>query len=567
MNTGIFNEKENNTGVVPISTDDVVQTAFDTLVSDYYDCVFEVNTKDESVSFYCASKELRRNWINPSIIHTFSQFVNSFCNNCVVKEEKEPFLKQMKIGYIQKELAEKGSYVRTVHCEEDGRINAKNIRINSIDSENGRLLYSIADISMILDHDWMTDEYSRSGFIAKAEELLKNDEYRSGYSIVYTNIQGFKVVNDTLGPYSGDMVIFMERDILVRELNPVIISRFESDHFVMLTRTDLLTPERFDQISHQKYEEGYKELPIRIRFGICHVTDSGEDVQHMVDRAKLAEKTIPADHGVAYAFCDENLSTAYVEQRRFVTELDGALERGEFKTYFQPVVDAKTHEIVSAEALIRWNRPQDGIVSPGKFIPVFEKEGVISKIDHFMVNRVLNINLDLLREGKYAVPCAVNLSRVDFYDTKLLKTLRRKLEGHENISDMLKLEVTESAYAVLESSALDFMDELKTLGISLLLDDFGSGMSSLSTLESFEFDIIKLDMGFVSQIGKTKRTEAIIKHIIGLAHDIGAKVVAEGVETKEQLEFLCEVDCDMIQGYYFYKPMPEEEFIKLLASH
>ena len=142
--------------------------------------------------------------------------------------------------------------------------------------------------------------------------------------------------------------------------------------------------------------------------------------------------------------------------------------------------------------------------------------------------------------------------------------LKQKLENQENVQDMLKLEVTESAYAILESDALSFLEEMHKLRLSIMLDDFGSGMSSLSTLELCDFDTIKLDMGFIRKIGKSEKTEAIIRHTIGMAHDMGAKVVAEGVEDKEQLEFLQSVGCDMIQGYYFYKPMPEEEFVALL---
>ena len=168
------------------------------------------------------------------------------------------------------------------------------------------------------------------------------------------------------------------------------------------------------------------------------------------------------------------------------------------------------------------------------------------------------------------VPCAVNLSRVDFYDITILNMIKEKLESlkwgsHKKAGDLLRLEVTESAYIVLESNAVEFLKEIKKLGIMLMLDDFGSGMSSMSTLESFEFDAIKLDMSFVAQIGKSSRAEAIIKHTIGLSHDIGASVVAEGVETEKQLAFLRDAGCDMIQGYYFYKPMPEEEFAKLLS--
>lgn len=153
---------------------------------------------------------------------------------------------------------------------------------------------------------------------------------------------------------------------------------------------------------------------------------------------------------------------------------------------------------------------------------------------------------------------------MDFYDTNLLDYLKQQFQSEENVANMIKLEITESAYATLESHALTFLEEMKKLNLSILLDDFGNGMSSLSTLELYDFDIIKLDMGFIRRIGHNTKTEAIIRHTIGLAHTLGAKVVAEGVETKEQLDFLQSVDCDMIQGYYFYKPMPEEEFLRLL---
>ena len=188
----------------------------------------------------------------------------------------------------------------------------------------------------------------------------------------------------------------------------------------------------------------------------------------------------------------------------------------------------------------------------------------ITKADTDKINNVINFNLKRMQNGQQVIPCAVNLSRADFYDTKLLSSLTSTLGHYQNIQNILKLEVTESAYAVLESDAISFLHEMKKLGLSILLDDFGSGMSSLSTLESFAFDIIKLDIGFTAKIGKNSKSEAIIKNTIGLSHDIGAKVIAEGVETAEQLAFLQSAGCDMIQGYYFYKPISEEEFSSIL---
>ena len=543
---------------------DICPSIFDTNVSEYYDCVLELDAKTGNIEFFRISNFLLEKGITPVNIDSFDELNRLFAQKLVVEEEKEPFLDQIQISRVLDELENKGSYVRTVHLDTITGIKAENIRIRKIDGNKEHLLVTLTDITMILDHDWMTDEYSRSGFLSRAEELLKEPKYREGYSIVYSNIQGFKAVNDLLGTQSGDMVIFLQKDALVRELSPVLIARLESDHFAILTKTENITEEKMNNLCHQCYTEGTKQLPILIRCGIYNINDPSKKVPHMLDQAKLAEESIPTTHRTPYAVCNERMIQDYVNHRIFVSELDNALENDEFMPYYQPIVDAKTGEIVSAEALIRWNHSKKGMIPPGMFIPVFEKEGLTTKLDSFMVNSVLNFNIERMKKGQKVVPCAVNLSRVDFYDTKLLSMLKHKLENQENVHDMLKLEITESAYAVLESDALAFLEEMKKLKLAFLLDDFGSGMSSLSTLEVYDFDTIKLDMGFIRKIGKSPNTEAIIRHTIGMAHDMGAKVIAEGVEYKEQLEFLQSVDCDMIQGYYFYKPMPEEEFARLL---
>ncbi len=537
---------------------------FATVVSTKYDCVIELDPESGRIRFYHVSAFWLENGIIPVHIDTFEELDHLLAEKLVVADERQPFLEQCALDIISDEIEKKGSYVRTVHLDAGEEIKANNLRASLIAGDKRRILVNFIDISMILDHDWMTDEYSRSGFISRAEMLLKEPKYREGYSLVYSNVQGFKAVNDLLGIHSGDMVIFMVRDILVRSLEPVLTARLESDHFALITRTENLTEDRLEKMCHQCYEEGSKRLPLLIRCGICHISNDGTNVQHMLDRAKLAEKSLDVSHGNYYAINDDKMSSDYVNQRLLVSQIDSALAKGEFRTYYQPVVDAVTGEIVSAEALIRWCHSEKGMISPGQFIPAFEREGSITKIDSFMVNSVLSFNYNRIKKRQRVVPCAVNLSRVDFYDIKLLEMLKRKLGSQKNVSDMLKLEVTESAYAVLETDALSFLEEMKKLGLALMLDDFGSGMSSFSTLESFEFDVIKLDMGFTAQIGKSRKAEAIIKHIVGLSHDTEAKVVAEGVETKEQLAFLQSVGCDMIQGYYFYKPMPEEEFAALL---
>lgn len=537
---------------------------FDTCVTDHYDWILELDAGTGNVHFFYVSNSFLERGIVPVNIDSFDELVRLFSLRLVVEDERTSCLEQMQISNIVSELSEKGSFVRTIHIDTESGINAESLRISRYTNNTQKYLVCLTDISMILDHDWMTDEYSRSGFLARAEKLLLQQKYQSGYSIVYANIQGFKAVNDLLGTQSGDMVIFHERDALVKELSPILIARLESDHFALIAKTDAITPESMQRLSRQCYIEGTKRLPIRIRCGIYAIEDPSENIPHMLDRAKLAEESISSDHGISYAICNEKMSRDYVDQQFLISEIDAAFEKNEFIPYYQPIVDAQTGKIVSAEALIRWRHSERGMISPGQFIPIFEKEGLTTKIDTFMTNRILTFNTRRQKEGKPSIPCAVNLSRVDFYDTKLLDLFRRQLSNITGVQNMLKLEVTESAYAVLESDAIAFLEEMKRLQLSLLLDDFGSGMSSLSTLGSLEFDTVKLDMGFIARIGKSKKAESIIQHTIGMSHDMGAKIIAEGVETAEQLHFLQSVGCDMIQGYYFYKPMPEEEFECLL---
>ena len=537
---------------------------FATIASEYYDWFFEFNSETDRIEFFHVSNFFIKNGITPVNIDTFSELSQLFAQKFVINEEKETYLTQIQLPVILDEIKVKDSYIRTIHIDTESGIKAESLRIKPISLDDHRFLVCLTDITMILNRDWMTDEYSHFGFLSKADQLLKEPEYCHGYSIVYANIQGFKAVNDILGMQGGDMVIFTEKDALMEHLNPVIIARLENDHFALLTKTENITKEKMDKLCHQCYTEGTKRLPFLIRCGIYNIYDTSKKVHHMLDQAKLAEQSIPSEQGIPYAVFNEKMSQDYLNQRIFASELDRALQKGEFLPYFQPIVDAKTGEIVSAEALIRWNHSERGMIPPIQFISVFEKEGLTPKLDIFMVNSILDFNIERIKNGQKVVPCAVNLSRVDFYDTKFLSTLRQKVEYLENVHEMIKLEITESAYATLESDALIFLEEMRRSKLSFLLDDFGSGLSSLSTLELFDFDTIKLDMGFIRKIGKNKKAESIIRHTIGMAHDMGAKVVAEGVEYKEQLEFLQSVGCDMIQGYYFYKPMTKEEFAKLL---
>ncbi|MCR5595406.1 MAG: EAL domain-containing protein [Lachnospiraceae bacterium] len=551
-----------------LSTDpDIINPHVWKILMDHgYDCVFTISIPDRIVHFEHITVDHAYEAIYPD---TFLEEIDyrSFCDTLrphVVPEEQDPFSSELELDHVCDEIKERGDFVRTVHMiVEDERL-SKSVRIQSNIYDDNYLIGFIYDISSSLDHDWMTDEYARFGFAKKAGELLKDSADDTAYSLIYTNIKGFKAINELFGEQSGDMVIFHARDILKSVLKPLVIGRLESDHFILITEDANLTKENLKILANQTYTEGSRQYDFTIRCGIYHLTRPTPSITIMIDRARLAEQSIPNLEGYSYMVYNDEVRAGYINRQQLSSDMNPALEKDEFKAYYQPIVDAYSGKIVSAETLVRWKHGKLGMISPGQFIPVFESSGQISILDKLMADKVMSFNSNRCKNNKKIVPCAVNLSRVDFYNSALMDYLIELYTNNPRAKDCMRIEVTESAYANLESNASVYLRRLKELGVKILLDDFGSGMSSLSTLEGFEFDTVKLDMGFIRKIGLNRKSETIIRSTINLSHALNATVTAEGVETVEQLDFLKVAGCDYIQGYYFYKPMPEDEFSDLL---
>jgi EAL domain-containing protein (putative c-di-GMP-specific phosphodiesterase class I)/GGDEF domain-containing protein/peptidase E len=541
------------------------QTVVKALLADGYDMVMSIHKKTEVCEVYYLQDSLREVFESSKLRYT------DVCFNLsqkVVEEEREGFLNQLRIPVVLKELKEKGNFVRTIHMDTIRGLRAKNIRVREVPGYPDWFLMVFFDVTTALDHDWMTDEYTRTGFLERASLFIKEIPDNEHYSLVYSNVKGFKAVNELFGDQNGDFVIFQTRDALRKYLKPVIMGRLESDHFVLITADENLKDKNLKAVCSQVYRHQSKEYSYEIRCGIYSIKNQYAEVTQLIAGAKMAEKAIETGAGKGnrlYNYYDEALRDSYVKQRFLMSDFERALSENEFIPFYQPVVDARTEEIVSAELLIRWRHKDLGMVSPGEFIPVIESEGMIPHLDSFMLEKVINFIASRAKAGKKSVPCAINLSRVDFYDLGFIESIFERIKERGVDPSMIRFEVTESAYADLEAKAMDYLTQMKDQGIKILLDDFGSGMSSLSMLETFDFDVIKLDLGFIRKIGINVKAESIIASTIALAHLIGAKVTAEGVETEEQLQFLREADCDYIQGYYFYKPMPEEEFINILS--
>lgn len=531
-----------------------------------FNAIFQIDPKDQSVKFIYYNGYFLMNGISDLSIKRLDELTRTISEKMSVDDEKQVMIDQTEISNVLYEIKGTGLFTRTFHVNSYDGSRALSLKIYPSQDNPDLLIATIMDIELILDHDWMTDEYSREGFIRVARALLDDCDSSKKYAICYANIDNFKALNTLFGRKNGDLIIFKEQHALKEELHPVIIGRLEADHFGLIVEDENLTEEALKHVTTQNFKDVSREYSFNIRIGVYHITDCSANISMMLDRAHLAEKNVRADRQQFVSIYDDKMHDDYMDKQVLIQDLDRAIKCRELMPFFQPVIDVATKKIVSAEALIRWKHHKFGMLAPYKFIPAFEENGDISKITRFMVDSVIAFNEDRRNKGQRPVPCAVNLSRIDFYNPNLMSCLMKKLKQTEDVTDMLKVEVTESAYAILEADGLNLLSELQDMGIKILLDDYGSGMSSLSTLESFDFDTIKLDMGFIRKIGTSRAAEAIIRSTIDMAHCLNALVVAEGVETKEQNDFLKDAGCDMIQGYLYYKPMPKEDFIEVLKK-
>ncbi|MBR2275428.1 MAG: EAL domain-containing protein, partial [Lachnospiraceae bacterium] len=284
------------------------------------------------------------------------------------------------------------------------------------------------------------------------------------------------------------------------------------------------------------------------------------------DRAYIALQAIKDSYVYRINYFTREMRDNLLVEQEIVKDSEEALKNREFFVMYQPIVDAKTREIVAAEALVRWRKPEGGFVSPGDFIPTFEKNGFVSKVDRYVWEEVCKLQAERKAAGKRTVPVSVNLSRMDFYNSELYEELSEVAKQYGLDGKHIKVEVTESAYMDQTLELMSTMNKFRNSGYQVLMDDFGSGFSSLNMLKDFEVDVLKIDMKFMDSIDTSERAGNILYSIIQMAKTIKMQIVAEGVETVNQFEMLKNMDCDCIQGYYFYKPLPAEEFEQRLDA-
>lgn len=407
---------------------------------------------------------------------------------------------------------------------------------------------------------------------------LQSDE---SLSVICINLDRFRLINDRHGHEQGNALLHWVAQNLSERM-PVgdTLFREGADEFILIhhERNETHNDENNSSVSARLLAETLSDQPgialpdtlssisLSYSIGIASYPHDGQDFDTLITNASLALRHIKEKGGGACACFTEELDQGARTWFEIAQHLPKALAEGEFEVYYQPQTEIHTQRIVAAEALLRWKSPKLGQVSPASFIPVAEETGDIVAIGDWVLNAVCAQIAHWRRDGMSDIRVAVNLSARQFIRHDIGETVAQALVRHTIPSSCLELEITESALIDDVQAAISTLQQLKQLGVSISLDDFGTGYSSLSYLKKFPLDYLKVDQSFVRDLTVDEDANAIVLSIISLAHNMRMKVIAEGVETIEQMAFLIEQQCDLLQGYYLGRPMPVAQFSERIAS-
>ena len=425
-------------------------------------------------------------------------------------------------------------------------------------------LYLLQKLHYQEQFDALTGIYIKNMFVHQTEKLLKENPDMD-FMILHFDIYQFQIYNSVFGMLEGDKLLCHIADLLreiAKKQEHMAFCRFEADAFgICLPAADKdFIQNMMDEFrkDFQLYQKDYDILP---NMGVFYIEDRTASVIGMIDHAKMASKECKGNYIQNYYIYTDEMEKNLQEAQNIVNDMERAMKTEQFVLYLQPKYGLANAALAGAEVLIRWKKPE-GMVSPGKFIPVFEKNGQIMKLDYYIWEQSCKLIRSWLDRGFEPFPISVNISRVSMYNPRIVEEINDLSIKYNIPPKLFQLELTESAYTDNPETIKRAMQRLQEYGFTILMDDFGSGYSSLNVLKDISVDVLKLDMKFMVGSGSEnqKRSECIVANVIRLAKDLLLPVIAEGVEEKAQVDFLSSVGCDYAQGYYFARPMPVAEY-------
>lgn len=421
-----------------------------------------------------------------------------------------------------------------------------------------------------LNYDELTGLYNRKAFVKIVEQLVQKREEEAAegkFALLYFDVVRFKAINDMFGTNEGDHLLQYIAEVLcdaVKEDD--IVCRLDADKFALFLHNPDDIMDDLMETLHTAMKQSDLPCEIPYNIGIYVTTEEKLSVGAMLDRAVLAQSVIKGSYTNKYHYYTESLRNAMLSEQEIVGMMENALAEEQFIIQYQPQYDHATGMVVGAEALVRWKHPEKGLISPGVFIPIFEKNGFVVRLDLYVFEQACRFLRNCLDAGKTVVPISTNFCRHDIFQPNFVEKLEEIREKYAIPVKYLRIEITESAIMGNSARANEIINKLHQCGYIVEMDDFGSGYSSLNVLKDIELDILKLDMLFFSEQQKSNRGGTILSSIIRMAKWLSMPVIAEGVETAEQADFLRSIGCNYIQGYLYSKPLQEEDFKSLLAA-
>ncbi len=468
--------------------------------------------------------------------------------------------------------------------DETKKINEEQLKLKKDELEREVAIRKETELELkqMAHYDNLTQLPNRVNFLSYLERMLKRTKWKSDYlfAVLFIDLDNFKIINDSLGHIIGDKLLIgvaqrletclRPEDRVSRAAGNDRVSRFGGDEFALFLNDvkDISSASRVAdriQIEMQKpfNIEGH-ELYTSTSIGIALSATgykNAEDILRDADSAMYRAKATGKAHAEIF---DDDMHVKVTKILQLESDLRTAVEEEQFMVYYQPVVSATDSRITGAEALIRWNHPEQGFISPMDFIPIAEETGLISTIGEWVLRTACAQNKSWQNAGYPNLLMKVNFSSRQFKDENLTEMVKNVIRETSMPAQLLDVEITESI--AMADNSIEILNQLTAMGLQTSIDDFGTGYSSLGSLTRFPINTIKIDRTFIKNIMIDVNAKAIIKAIIALAHSLKMEVIAEGVETEDQLAFLQSEKCDKIQGYLFSPPVPEEEFLKLLEQ-
>lgn len=421
--------------------------------------------------------------------------------------------------------------------------------------------------------DSLTEISNRFAFIERMNSLLDSSSAISHsvqHAVYILDLDRFKLVNDTLGNSNGD-IILIETTKRIQALlkNKDIIARYGGDEFIV-TLTNVKNArevanfaEQLIRVIKQPIEINGQDVFISTSIGISMYPIDGKTTEELIHCADKALVYLEENERNGYAFYFDGLQTDTQRVLLLDAELRKAIENDEFELYFQPKMDVENETIQGLEALVRWNNKKLGFVSPAEFIPFAEETGLIIPLSEIILKKACEAMNELQKNGR-KIPIAINISSIHFKQHDFLESVQTILERYNTSASNFEIEVTERTVMNSATETVSKLVRLKQLGFKISIDDFGTGYSSLSYLVRFPLDTLKIDRSFIQHISSLDEKQAVVDAIIQMSHRLNMKVVAEGVEQAQQVDILRKMDCDLIQGFYYSKPLPMHELLDFI---